>query len=94
MLPANLPFFDFLGEESSKKYQAKVNPAKGVCLQMSTFSGAIKLLKIYDQEMQEIDEEFPPLFRPYGELEYQLDPAFFAKNKKKFKLEEFIIFEL
>lgn len=94
VLPENLPFFDFLGEESSKKYQAKVNPAKGVCLQMSTFSGAIKLLKIYDQEMQEIDEEFPPLFRPYGELEYQLDPAFFAKNKKKFKLDEFIIFEL
>jgi hypothetical protein len=83
-----------LGDESSKKYKVKVNPKKGVCLQMTTFSGAIKLNGIYDENLEEIDEEFAPLFRTYSELEYQLDAKFFTKNKDNFKVDSYLIFEI
>lgn len=55
-VPANLPYFDYLGEGSKKKYKVKVDPAKGVCFQMSTFSGAIKLIDILDENLESTNE--------------------------------------
>ena len=73
-LKKNLPFFDYLNVEDSKKYKVKIDPSLGVVFHMSTFSGAIKLLKLYDESLTEIDmdEVFPPLFKAYGEFEYQI----------------------
>jgi hypothetical protein len=33
-----------------------VDPAKGVCFQMTTFSGAIKLTDIYDEKLEVLPE--------------------------------------
>jgi len=49
-IPQTLPYFDYLGEGSSRFYKAKVNPEKGVCIKLATFSGSIKLGDIYDSE--------------------------------------------
>jgi hypothetical protein len=43
--------FDYLKIDDSKKYKAKIDPMLGVVFQMSTFSGAIKLLKLYDENL-------------------------------------------
>lgn len=50
-LQPNLPYFDYLGEGSSKFYKAKVDPKKGTCLQLTTFSGSLKLKGIYDADL-------------------------------------------
>lgn len=62
----NLPFFDYLGEGSSKYYKVDVTGSKGTCLQMTTFSGAIKLEGIYDEDLKKIDSEFTPLYRSFS----------------------------
>lgn len=50
------PYFDYLGEAAKKLYKCKVDPVIGLSLKLSTFSGAIKLNRILDAEMQEIDQ--------------------------------------
>jgi hypothetical protein len=55
-LKSNLPYFDYIGEGSYKFYKAKVDPVKGTCLQLTTFSGSVILVGIYDEDMNEIDE--------------------------------------
>lgn len=51
-LTSNLPYFDYLGMGVSKYYKAKVDPTKGTCLQLTTFSGGLKLAGIYDANLQ------------------------------------------
>jgi hypothetical protein len=47
-----LPHFDYLGEGDSRMYKCKVNPAKGILVRFSTFSGSIKLSGIFDNKMK------------------------------------------
>ena len=40
--------------------------------------------------MKDIDMEFTPLSRSYGDLEYKFEPEFFEKNKN-FKIKDKLI---
>jgi hypothetical protein len=65
-IPTVLPYFDYLGEGSSRYYKAKVDPAKGVCIKLATFSGSIKLGGIYDNKKSPISDEFPEIYRSFS----------------------------
>lgn len=55
-IPETLPYFDYLGEGSSRLYRAKVNPSKGINIKLATFSGSIRLKEIYDNNNEAISD--------------------------------------
>ena len=75
-------------------YKVDIDPKKGVNLQMTTFSGAIKLEGIYDQDLRRVESDFTPLYRSYSDLEYNIPPEYFSKHGSKFKLDSSVVFRV
>ena len=77
-----------------KRFKCKVNPAKGLLVKYSTFSGSVQIRSILDAKGRDIGEnkgDFSPLERSYSEMEYQIPPIFFESNKQTYDINESVI---
>lgn len=50
-------------------------------MKLTTVTGSIELFSIRDQSLKDMQIQFTPLSRSYGELEYKFEPSFYETNK-------------